>query len=114
MEKKIHNRQEILEDYVAEALSKPVDEWLQFEDFPSDMVIYRYNADTLQSWVNQFPVANDEVDVLTLWYGINHLNTRSLYSAPLAYLTEQEQYVNLGSAWYRTAQKSLQGESFPI
>ncbi len=100
MEKKIHNRQEILEEYVAEALEKPVDEWLQFEDFPSDMVIYRYNADTLQSWVNQFPVANDEVDVLTLWYGINHLNSRSLYSAPLAYLTEQEQYVNLGSAWY--------------
>ena len=100
MEKKIHNRQEVLEKCVAEALEKPVDEWLQFEDFPSDMVIYRYNADTLQSWVNQFPVANDEVDVLTLWYGINHLNSRSLYSAPLAYLTEQEQYVNLGSAWY--------------
>ena len=100
MERKIHNRQAILEKYVEEALEKPVDEWLQFEDFPSDMVIYRYNADTLQSWVNQFPVANDEVDVLTLWYGINHLNSRSLYSAPLAYLTEQEQYVNLGSAWY--------------
>jgi signal transduction histidine kinase len=100
MEKKIHNRQEILEGYVNQALERPVDEWLQFEDFPADMVIYRYNADTLQSWVNQFPVANDEVDVLTLWYGINHLNSRSLYNAPLAYLTEQEQYVNLGAAWY--------------
>ncbi len=100
MERRIHSRQRILEGYVAKAFETPVDEWLKFKDFPSDMVIYRYNADTLQSWANQFPVANDEVDVLTLWYGINHLNSRSLYNAPLAYLTEQEQYVNLGSAWY--------------
>lgn len=100
LEKRIHARQQILEEYVASAMNAPVDEWLRFDDFPDDMVIYRYNADTLQSWANQFPVANDEVDVLTLWYGMNHLNSRSLYNAPLAYLTEQEQYVNLGSAWY--------------
>ena len=100
LEKRIHARQQILQEYVDKAMDAPVNEWLKFEDFPSDMVIYRYNADTLQSWVNQFPVANDEVDVLTLWYGINHLNSRSLYNAPLAYLSETEQYVNLGSAWY--------------
>ncbi len=100
LEKRIHARQQILHEYAASALETPVEEWLRFEDFPSDMVIYRYNADTLQSWANQFPVANDEVDVLTLWYGINHLNSRSLYNAPLAYLTDTEQYVNLGSAWY--------------
>lgn len=100
LQRRIHDRQQILQEYVDIALQTPVDEWLRLEDFPPDMVIYRYNADTLQSWANQFPVANDEVDVLTLWYGINHLNSRSLYNAPLAYLTEQEQYVNLGSAWY--------------
>lgn len=100
LEKRIHNRQQILEEYVARAMDTPVEEWLSFEDFPDDMVLYRYNADTLQSWVNQFPIANDEVDVLTLWYRINHLNSRSLFASPLAYLTEQEQYVNLGSAWY--------------
>ncbi len=100
LEKKIHGRQQILQKYVDSAMDAPVDEWLRFDNFPNDMVIYRYNADTLQSWVNQFPVANDEVDVLTLWYGMNHLNSRSLYNAPLAYLSEQEQYVNLGSAWY--------------
>lgn len=100
LQRKIHSRQQILQEYVDLAMQTPVNEWLQLEDFPDDMVIYRYNADTLQSWANQFPVANDEVDVLTLWYGINHLNSRSLYNAPLAYLTEQEQYVNLGSAWY--------------
>ena len=100
MEKRIHNRQLILQKYVDAALETPVEEWLGFDDLPDDMVIYRYNADTLQSWAGQFPVANDEVDVLTLWYRIKHLNGRSLFSAPLAYLTEQEQYVNLGSAWY--------------
>ncbi|MBR5184627.1 MAG: hypothetical protein IKW15_09145, partial [Bacteroidales bacterium] len=100
LEKKVQTRQGILQGYVQRALEVPVDEWMRFDDLPHDMVIYRYNADTLQSWANQFPVANDEVDVLTLWYRINHLNSRSLFNAPLAYLTEQEQYVNLGSAWY--------------
>ena len=100
LEKTVRQRQRILQGYVEQALKMPVDEWMKFEDLPDDMVIYRYNADTLQSWANQFPVANDEVDVLTLWYRISHLNSRSLYNAPLAYLTEQEQYVNLGSAWY--------------
>lgn len=100
LEKRIHARQEILEEYVNEALETPVNEWLRFEDFPDDMVLYRYNADTLQSWINQFPISNDEVDVLTLWYRINHLNSKSLFTSPLAYLSEQEQYVNLGSAWY--------------
>ena len=100
LEEEIRHRQTILQDYVYQAFEIPVGEWLQFDDFPEDMVLYRYNADTLQSWVNQFPVANDEVDVLTLWHRINHLNSRSLFNAPLAYLTEQEQYVNLGSAWY--------------
>lgn len=100
LEEEIQHRQQILQDYVHKAFEVPVGEWLQFDGFPDDMVLYRYNADTLQSWVNQFPVANDEVDVLTLWHRINHLNSRSLFNAPLAYLTEQEQYVNLGSAWY--------------
>lgn len=100
LERNIQERQQILRDYVVRSFDVPVQEWLSFEDFPDDMVLYRYNADTLQSWLNQFPVANDEVDVLTLWHRINHLNSRSLFNAPLAYLTEQEQYVNLGSAWY--------------
>ncbi len=100
MEKRIHVRQQILNEYVEKALQVPLDEWVRFDDFPDDMVIYKYNADTLQSWVNQFPVTNDEGDALTLWYRINHLNGKSQYSAPLAYLSEQEQYVNLGSAWY--------------
>lgn len=100
LEKGIQQRQSLLESYVQMALDNPVDEWLDFDEFPDDMVIYKYNADTLQSWVNQFPIHNDDVDVMPLWYRLHYLNTRSLFKAPLAYLTEQEQYVNLGSSWY--------------
>ncbi len=100
LEKRIRQRQQILEDYVQKAFDTPVEERLELEDFPDDMVIYRYNADTIQSWVNQFPINNDEVDVLPLWYRLHYMNSRSLFNTPLAYLTTQEQYVNLGSAWY--------------
>ena len=100
LERKIHHRQDVLEEYVQQALDCPVDQWLDLEGFPEDMVIYKYNADTLQSWVNQFPINNDDVDILPLWHRLNYLNSRSLYSTPLAYLAESEQYVNLGSAWY--------------
>ncbi|MEG0890697.1 MAG: ATP-binding protein [Bacteroidales bacterium] len=100
LEKRIQQRQEILEEYASKAIAYPVDEWIEFNDFPEDMVIYKYNEDTIQSWVNQFPISNDEVDILPLWYRLHYLNSRSLFNTPLAYLGAQEQYVNLGSAWY--------------
>lgn len=100
LERKIHLRQNILEEYAVRALEMPVNQWLHFEDFPEDMVIYKYNDDTLQSWVNQFPIGNDDVDVLPLWYQLHYLNSANFYTTPLAYLSAQEQYVNLGSAWY--------------
>ncbi len=100
MEKRLHERQEILETYVNEALDTPAGEWLSFEDFPEDMVIYRYNADTLQSWVNRFPLGNDEIDPIPYWYRLNSLSNSNLFATPLAYLRPHEQYVNLGSGWY--------------
>ena len=100
LESNIHKRQQILHNYVQKAFSIPINEWLELDDFPDDMVIYRYNEDTLQSWVNQFPITNDETDALNLWYRINHLTSKSQYNTPLAYLSDHEQYVNLGSAWY--------------
>lgn len=100
LERKIKQRQQILEKYVYKAMETPVDQWLELEGFPNDMVIYKYHADTIQSWVNQFPINNDEVDVIPLWYRLHYMNSRSLFNTPLAYLGEREQYVNLGSAWY--------------
>ena len=69
-------------------------------DLPEDMVIYKYVADTLQSWANQFPISNDEVDAYAFTYRLHYLSNANLFSSPLAYLGLEEQYVNLGSAWY--------------
>jgi len=100
----IRDRQKILEGYANAALNKPSSEWLSFEDFPSDMVLYRYCADTLQSWVNQFPISNDDVDIdATAYmqlYRIHYMGSHNQFDSPFAYLTGREQYVNLGSSWY--------------
>lgn len=100
VQKKLNNRIKILDDYAEKALKTENDEWPEFEFFPEDMVIYKYNADTLQSWVNLFPISNDEVDLVPLWYRIHDMNNRNLYNTPLAYLGDKTQYVNLGSSWY--------------
>jgi hypothetical protein len=104
VENVIQHRQKILEGYANAALNKPSSQWLSFEDFPSDMVLYRYCADTLQSWVNQFPISNDDVDIdATAYmqlYRIHYMGSHNQFDSPFAYLTGREQYVNLGSSWY--------------
>lgn len=100
LEKTIHKRQQILADYADIALAEPDSIFLNFPDLPSDMVIYRYCLDTLQSWANQLPVSNDDIDFFPFGYTINHLTSRGITNTPLAYLGASEQYVNLGSAWY--------------
>ncbi len=93
-------REKILNEYIQKAINVPNDKWLQFDNFPDDMVLYKYNADTIQSWVNLFPISNDEVDLIPLWYRIHDMNNRNLYNTPLAYVSDDEQYINLGSCWY--------------
>lgn len=110
LEKSLNNRLEILDNYVEKALGTPLDQWLQFPDFPEDMVIYKYNADTIQSWINEFPIGNDEVDVLPLWYRMHYLGTKTPFDSPLAYITENYSYLNLGSSWY-VAKKIAKGRT---
>ncbi len=105
LEKKIHKRQGLLERYSIAALEKPDTAFLRFNDFPEDMVIYRYCRDSLnswflQSWINQFPVSSDDIEQITFAYWISHLNSKSVTNTPLAYASDTEQYMNLGSAWY--------------
>ncbi len=105
LEKKIHKRQGLLERYSIAALEKPDTAFLSFNDFPEDMVIYRYCKDSLdswflQSWINQFPVSSDDIEQITFAYWISHLNSKSVTNTPLAYASDTEQYMNLGSAWY--------------
>ena len=100
LEETIHKRQQVMAQYAEKALEEPDSVFLSFPRLPSDMVIYRYCADTLQSWVNQLPVSNDDIDFFPFGYTLNHLTSRGITNTPLAYLTASEQYVNLGSGWY--------------
>lgn len=100
IQKRVIERLDILEKYAEEAMNTSSEEWLSFSNFPEDMVLYKYNADTLQSWNNLFPISNDEVDLLPFSYRIHDMNSRNLFNTPLSYLSPQEKYVNLGSSWY--------------
>lgn len=102
IERNVKKRLAILNGYVEEIKNASLsDSWPEFEDFPEDMIIYKYNSDTIQYWKNQFPIGNDEVDILPLWYRLSYLNTKNYFNTPLAYLDNGElQYVNLGTGWY--------------
>jgi len=100
VERNLLKKQKQMDRYVRMVKEMPVDEWILLPGFPDDMVLYRYNADTLQSWVNEFSISNDEVDVPPLWYRLHFMSNDNLYNTPLAYITEKDSYVNLGLSWY--------------
>lgn len=100
VERRLVKKQRQMERYVRQVQETPVDEWILLPGFPDDMVLYRYNADTLQSWVNEFSISNDEVDVPPLWYRLHFMSNDNLYNTPLAYITDSDSYVNLGLSWY--------------
>lgn len=101
LQRKVIERQYLLESYVRKALAIPEHEWLEI-DLPEDMVIYRFVNDTLQSWSNRFPIGNDEIRKLPLMHRIHDMSINSFYNMPLSHLPNQDQYSNLGSAWYIT------------
>ena len=61
VERILRNRLNILEKYSMKALEMPADEWMEFNNFPDDMVIYKYHSDILQSWANLFPISVDDL-----------------------------------------------------
>ena len=100
VEKMLHKREKNLQKYIDRAFTAPADEWLEFEDFPEDMVLYRYVGGKLQSWANTFPISNDDISVSSSWYRIHDLHNRNMFNLPLAFLKDGVQYVNLGNSWY--------------
>ena len=98
LSEKIEKRLGILERYADEAISGDHTKWLQLDDLPRDMVIYRYVYDTLQSWSNQFPVGNDNISTRLVIEKLSNL--RSGISSPLAEIPESASYMNLGPKWY--------------
>lgn len=98
MSARVEKRLAVLDKYAERALNTPVDEFLLFEDLPSDMVIYRYVNDSLQSWCNQFPLINDDISSKLLIERLTNL--RSNIISPLSELSEDENFKSIGSKWY--------------
>lgn len=99
VERSLHKRQKVAEAYTVEALKSDID-LSRFSNLPEDIVIYRYNSDTLQYWFNQFPISNDNIESYSFSYRLQYLDNRNRNVTPLAYISGDEQYVNLGSGWY--------------
>jgi len=99
VQKALHKRQKIIEDYSLKALNSK-EEWTSFDDLPDDMVLYCFQNDSLKSWTHQFPISNDDINASTSMYRLQSTGDRNLNSTPLAYIGVKEQYANLGSAWY--------------
>ena len=98
LERKVNRQMAKMDRYVQKALQTPVDEWLELDNLPSDMVIYRYVNDTLQSWRNRFPVMNDDVQTGMVFDVIS--NPRAPGRSPLATIGKDVSFVNLGPKWY--------------
>ena len=103
LENSLQNRELLLDEYAFKALEMPADQWLEMPDLPGDMVIYRYHSDTLQSWVHQFPIANDDLtsgSIYQVYRAEHYLDGQSRFHYPFTFLSSKEQYLNIGSSWY--------------
>lgn len=96
--RRLEKRMAILDRHIEEALASDHSQWLVLEDFPDDMVLYRYVYDTLQCWCNQFSIGNDDIGSRMLFQKLWGQNMR--LSSPLADVTEDIQYMNFGPKWY--------------
>lgn len=97
-ERQLSRRMEILDGYAAKALAQNPQKWMELKGLPSDMVLYRYVLDSLQSWANRFILANDD---LTKKHMVPVLDgNRGGMESPLSEVTVQPTLVNLGHQWY--------------
>lgn len=93
---RLDDRLEILDRYAMNALVK--DSEICIDKLPEDMVIYRYENDSLQSWSNQFSIINDDISSRMVFQRLTSVNSR--ISSPLAEVSETISYMNLGPKWY--------------
>ena len=85
-----------LESFAMKAMSGDDDKCL--DGLPDDMVVYKYENDSLKFWSNQFPLINDDISRrLTVQRLTSYSNS---ISSPLSDVTEEVSYMNLGPKWY--------------
>lgn len=87
-----------LDGYIQKALEGERGEWMDLGSLPSDMAVYRYYSDTLQSWAGSFGVSNDR---LGIQQGLPTIaNPRRQILSPLSEITDSISLVCLGQKWY--------------
>ena len=97
-EKRLQKRLARLETYVQKAMTEHDDGCL--DGLPDDMVIYKYENDSLKFWSNQFPIINDDISNRLTIHRLTSYNDR--ISSPLSDVTDKVSYMNLGPKWYVT------------
>ena len=95
---RIERRTRVLDGYIHEAQENSPAQWKGLRSLPEDMVVYRYVADTLQGWANQFPIRSDDIRPRTLVQRLG--DSRDELSSPLADIPDSLTYLNLGPKWY--------------
>lgn len=96
-ERRINERIQILEKHIAGVLnSSPSSDFNR--SIPEDMVIYRYVNDSLTSWINQFPIINDDISSRMVIQRLTNFRTR--LTSPLTRAKEEFTYINLGPKWF--------------
>lgn len=87
-----------LDEYMLRSLEGRRDDWLSSDGLPEDFVIYRYYSDTLQSWVGEFPVANDRIGDQYLFPVLS--NPRRNSSSPMSSVGDSLSFLPFGRSWY--------------
>lgn len=85
-----------LDHYAIRSMNEDEDGCL--EGLPDDMVIYKYENDSLKFWSNQFPIMNDDISRRLSVQRLTTYSNRA--SSPLSDVTEEISYMNLGPKWY--------------
>lgn len=96
-EKRISRRIEMLDRFVAQ-IEESSPESQPNLDIPDDMVIYRYVNDSLVSWVNQYPIINDDISTRMMIQRLTNFRVRLI--SPLTQAHGGFSYINLGPKWY--------------
>ena len=110
VERRVNARISLMDGYVDRAFKVDPTQWVSIYGFPEDMVLYKYVSDSLQSWINLFPIHNDAIETAGPGYFFHDLTNTNPFNTPLAYLKDDAQYINLGNSWY-VVKKYRQGEA---
>ena len=103
-ESRLKRRLDRLDGYIQKALHEHEDGCL--DGLPDDMVIYKYQNDSLKFWSNQFPIINDDISRRLTVHRLTSYSNR--ISSPLSEVTQEISYMNLGPRWY--VMKAVEGD----